>query len=176
MTRSIMKQILLVLLLIGGFNNAYSQVDIQHYEGIMGAELSVSKTPVCSIVRGGVSKYISNNIYWKVTAGYGTSRKYQVLIRDYSIDGAIFYSPLNLDGIVFINFAAGPVVTYERLLKFEPARSGLLNVGGKAGMELEFPVYDGLLFIANGYQQFLLKKNYGQKRIEFGLGIKIIIN
>jgi hypothetical protein len=171
-----MRQKLLILLLFGGLNSAYSQVNIQHYEGIMGAEISVSKTPIGTTLKGGISKYISNNIYWKVSAGYGTGRKYQILIRDFNLDAAVFYSPLNLDGLVFINIAAGPVLTYERLLNFEPSRKGSLNAGGKAGMELEVPVFDGLLLIANGYQQFLLKKDYGQKRIEFGLGMKIIIN
>ncbi len=171
-----MKQILLILLMLVGFNNAYSQVNIQHYEGIMAAELSVSKTPLGTTVSGGLSKYISNNIYWKLAAGYGTGRKYRLLIRDYHIEGAFYYSPLNLDGLVFINIAAGPVLTYERLLKFEPARSGSLNGGGKVAMELELPVFEGLLLIANGSQQYLLKKDYGQKRIEIGLGFKIIIN
>jgi hypothetical protein len=171
-----MKQILLILLAMIGFNNAYSQVNIQHYEGIMGAELSVSKTPLGTRLKGGVSKYISNKIYWKVSAGYGAGRKYQILIRDLNLEGAVFYSPLNIDGLVFINIAAGPVLTYERLIKYEPVRNGSFNVGGQAGVELEFPVFTGLLLIANGYQQLLLKKDYGQKRVEFGLGIKIIIN
>ena len=171
-----MKQILLTLLLLGGLNNAFSQVNIQHFEGIMGAELSIAKTPIGTNVKGGISKYISNNIYWKVSAGYGTGKKYQISIREISLDGSVFYSPLNLDGLVFINIAAGPVLTYEKLVKFGPPGNGSLNGGGKAGIELEAPVFDGLLLIANGYQEFLLKNNYGQKRIEFGLGIKIIIN
>ena len=171
-----MKQILLILLLFGGANKALSQVNIQHYQGIMGAELSVSKTPIGTTLRGGISKYISDNFYWKASAGYGTGRKYQILIREISLDGTLFYSPLNLDGLVFINVAAGPSIVYESLKRFEPSKNGLFNYGGKAGIELEVPVYDGLLLIGNGYQQFLLKKDYGQKRIEFGLGIKILIN
>lgn len=171
-----MKQILFILFLFGGINTALGQVNIQHYEGIMGAELSVGKTPIGTTLRAGFSKYISNNIYWKLSGGYGTGRQYQILLRDVSIDGTLYYSPMNLGGLVFINVAAGPVLSYERLKDFYPVQKGIFNFGAKAGVELEVPVYNGLLLIGNGFQNFFYRKNFGQQRTEIGIGVKCLIN
>jgi len=98
------------------------------------------------------------------------------LMRDITLDGMIHYSPFSIGEYAFINVGAGAIVAFERLTNFEPAVKGILNYGGKAGIEIEIPVYTGLVLIGNSYQQFLLKKTYGQKRIEYGLGFKILIN
>lgn len=171
-----MKRLLLLLFFVSFFIRGYTQTNVRHYEGVSASEINLSKTSIGTSLKIGYSRYLSDKIYIKSNLGYGSGRKHQILFREFSLDGLINYSVINLNGLVFINVSAGPVLLHERVKNIVPSINSKFVGGGKGGIEIEVPVYDGLLFIANGYQSYITGSELGKNRREFGLGIKVLIN
>jgi len=169
----IRKRFLACFMLIFNFSN--SATAQYHYRGEKGLEILWGKSDIGYLFKGAYSKYFKDNWYYKGGGFYELGRPFQTDYRNFGIEATACYSFLNFDYEAFFNIVGGLSANYEYILNLDLNNKSSINGGALLGIEGEYFVNENIAFVGNATQYILLNGKFGNRRWDYGIGLKFMI-
>ncbi len=170
--RNTFLKLLFLLVFLGFTTQSFGQY---HYKGQRAIELSWGKSDIGYLFKGGYSKYLRDNLYYKGLLVYEFGRPFQTSYHNYEIQASGSYSFFNINEDAFFNFVGGATANYEYILDVSLASISSINYGFILGCEGEYFINSRWAFIAGAYQHLLINRKFGNERWDFSLGLKITL-
>lgn len=135
-------------------------------------KVGFARSPMTNSFIGGYTYFLTQKVYISGSGNFEWGSLHQF---DYtSLSGNLLanYSLANIRGVVFFNVGAGAAVAYDTL---KPASVKGFDYGAIGRVEVETFITDAVSFIMSGNQTIMSKKEFGQYRSSFGLGIRLFM-
>lgn len=147
----------------------------QLVEGQNAIDFGGGKSDIGLIAGGGYVHYLPGRFSIRGGAWYETGNPYQFNYRNIGFDALIRYNLFNIYNIVYVNPYAGATVNYDHISPVKSEFNSSLNGGLKLGLEAEALLNEKFSFIAFFSQQLLLRRDFGNQRYDYGLGVRLYI-
>lgn len=132
--------------------------------------LSFGKSSLTTVFSGGYTYFINEKVFLSGHGNYEYGQAYQFKYQSISTDFLANRSILNLNGNFYLNASAGLSLAYESL---EPEATKGFNYGGLIRAEAETFITDAISIGLWIDQAFLAKKDIGNLRNRYGLGLRL---
>lgn len=131
---------------------------------------SFGKSSFTTVLGAGYSYFISEKTFISGQLNYEYGEAHQFKFQSVSTDIIANHSFLNLNGNFYLNAGAGLSLAYESL---QPDATKGFNYGGLIRGEVETFITDAISVSLWGDQAFLAKKDIGNLRARYGLGLRL---
>ncbi|TXH79209.1 MAG: hypothetical protein E6Q85_00455 [Thiothrix sp.] len=143
-----------------------------HIPQTSAVHLSFGKSTFTTIFSGGYTYFLSPKTFIYGQANYEYGEDYLFKFQSISSDWLANHSLINLNGNFYFNIGAGLSLAYERL---QPDAAKGFNYGALIKAEAETFITDAISIGIWADQSFLTKKDIGNLRYRYGLGIKLFL-
>lgn len=155
----------LLLIIVGFKANAQG-----HIPQTPAVSFSFGKSYFTTIFGAGYTYFINEKTFLSGQLNYEYGEAHQFKFQSISTDFLTNHSFLNLNGNFYLNAGAGLSLAYESL---QPDATKGFNYGGLIRGEVETFITDAISVSLWGDQAFLAKKDIGNLRARYGLGIRL---
>jgi len=147
----------------------------QLVEGQKAVDFGGGKSDIGLFANAGFVFYLPGKFSIRAGSFFETGNPYQFSYRNIGFDALFRYDLVNLYNILYINPQAGPTINYDHISPVKKAFSSSFNAGLKLGIEAEALLNEKFSFIAFFNQLVLARKNFGNQRYNYGLGVRLYI-
>jgi hypothetical protein len=145
-----------------------------HDENSHSIDIGISKTGFGAGAFFGYNKDIKDNFFIRVPFKIEKARVANISYWGFSFQPMGYYNPVKFSDRVLFNAGMGLNVDYDLLSGTDKAKAASgFTYGVIGGMELEDIVSDQIGFFLNGTQTYYFKNNFGQKKYDINIGVRI---
>lgn len=147
----------------------------QLVEGQKAIDFGGGKSDIGLIANAGYTYYLPGKFSIRGGANFESGSPYQFSYRNIGFDALVRYNLFDIYNILYINPYAGGAVSYDHISPVKSEYSSSLNGGLKIGLEAEALLNEKFSFVAFFNQILLVKRNFGNQRYDYGLGIRLYL-
>ena len=161
------KKLLTLSALFFCYHSASAQGHIPQTSAV---NFSFGKSSFTTLFGAGYAYFINEKTFLSGTLNYEYGEAHQFKFQSISTDFLANHSLLNLNGNFYLNAGAGLSLAYESL---QPDATKGFNYGGLIRGEVETFITDAISVSLWIDQAFLAKKDIGNLRNRYGLGLRL---
>ncbi len=149
-----------------------------HYSGSWNMEAGAGINDMkCFSPVIGVGYTFSGTIaaYGRYTLALGSQPGFE--FKEHNIELLVSFTPLSIREDFFVNLNIGPVVKFQNFGDFKPTpRTGAVNVGGAADIDLEFSIGTYWSLFGRGTYRMLLADEHTRHELFYSAGVRVSMN